>query len=118
MGWRTPAQGMERCRNVRYRLTGALARHQTLRTCTDTCLRGIKNPVPSGSNTQLEKTFKLATGTEVAPLLERRNPSSPALGVLLWETAGKEILTVKRMEDLLLRGPFFYISLLETQLTG
>ena len=39
-----------------------------------------KYPAPSGSNTQLEKTFNLATGTEVAPLLERRNPSPPALG--------------------------------------
>lgn len=90
-----------------------------LRTHTDTFLRSIqKNPALSDSNTQLEKTFNLATGTEVAPLLERRNPSLQALGVLLWETPGKEIPKVQRTEDLLLRGPFFYITLLETQLTG
>lgn len=52
----TPAQGMERCRNI---------------TC-----RGIpKNPAPSDSNTQLQKTFSLSTGTEVAPCFREEIPA-------------------------------------------
>lgn len=80
--------------------------------------RFSESPAPSDSNAELEKTFNLAAGTDVAPLLARGNPSSPALGLLSWETPRKEIPKVRRMEKLLLRAPFLYINLLETQLSG
>lgn len=76
-----------------------------------------RNPIPSGSNIQLEKTLSLASragGETSLPCWRGEIPAGQPWG---WEAPGKEILEVEGTESCISEA-LFNTSLLETPLSG
>lgn len=105
---------MERCTNVTYRLTAALASCQMSRIHTEVFK---KKKAPSGSNSQLDKILNLAAGTEVVPWLER-SPSSPAGGGCYRGKHQRRRFQMWEGQRTCCSEAFFYINLLETRVSG